>query len=132
MEAIEPLPEGTLVFDKDGQNYTIAYALETNNQFGYGKYLYRMKERLDTGFGLYLREFTIRRLSVVEGVAIDPDFQNKPKNELKIYLSRLAPVYARRSELSLPEYGTITAHYVSVSMFIEKMETLEKANDITK
>jgi hypothetical protein len=39
--------------------YTIVDALETNNQWGYGVYLYRFEGRLATGFGLYKNEFEV-------------------------------------------------------------------------
>jgi hypothetical protein len=39
--------------------YKIVDAIETNNQWGYGVYLYRFEERLATGFGLYRNEFEV-------------------------------------------------------------------------
>ena len=47
-----------------GINYIICDATETNNQFGYGVYLYSVKatnvtDQLSKGFGLYRQEFTI-------------------------------------------------------------------------
>lgn len=54
------LPEGTKIRSKeDGETYTICGSTETNNQFGYGIYFYRVKERLDTGFGLYKKWFDV-------------------------------------------------------------------------
>lgn len=37
----------------------IADAIETNNQFGYGIYLYKFEGLTDTGFGLYRNEFIV-------------------------------------------------------------------------
>jgi len=34
-------------------------AVETNNQFGYGVYLYRFEGLTDTSFGLYRSEFVV-------------------------------------------------------------------------
>ncbi|WP_405173782.1 hypothetical protein [Paenibacillus sp. FSL H8-0260] len=56
----EKLPEWTKVKSReDGQIYTIHDATETNNQFGYGIYRYRVKERLDTGFALHKKWFDV-------------------------------------------------------------------------
>ncbi|ADO59617.1 hypothetical protein [Paenibacillus polymyxa] len=54
------LPEGTKIRSReDGKIYTIHDSIWTNNQFGYGVYLYRVKERLDTAFGLYCKWFDV-------------------------------------------------------------------------
>lgn len=56
----EKLPEWTKVKSReDGMIYTIHDATETNNQFGYGVYRYRVKERLDTGFALHKKWFDV-------------------------------------------------------------------------
>ncbi|MEK3717942.1 hypothetical protein [Paenibacillus sp. FSL R7-0333] len=56
----EKLPEWTKVKSReDGMIYTIHDATETNNQFGYGIYRYRVKERLDTGFALHKKWFDV-------------------------------------------------------------------------
>jgi hypothetical protein len=58
--AEERLPEWTKVKSReDGLTYTIHDATATNNQFGYGVYRYRLKERLDTGFALYKKWFDV-------------------------------------------------------------------------
>lgn len=54
------LPEGTKILSKeDGNIYTVHESRETNNQFGYGIYFYRVKERLSDGFGLYKKWFEL-------------------------------------------------------------------------
>ena len=55
----ERIPNKTKVIEKrTGKKYTIIDAIETNNRFGYGVYLYQLKEKR-TGFGLYESEFNI-------------------------------------------------------------------------
>lgn len=54
------LPEGTKVkSNEDDQIYTIHDSTWTNNQFGYGVYRYRVKERLDKGFALHKKWFEV-------------------------------------------------------------------------
>lgn len=56
----ERVPNGTMVKDiYDNTIYKIVDAIETNNQWGYGVYLYRFEGKLDTGFGLYRRRFEV-------------------------------------------------------------------------
>jgi hypothetical protein len=44
---------------EDGEIYTVHSSTETNNQFGYGVYRYRVKERLDSGFALHWKWFDV-------------------------------------------------------------------------
>jgi hypothetical protein len=56
----ERLPNGTKVKEiSTNEVFTIVDAIETNNQFGYGVYLYRFEGKLDTGFGLYRKEIGV-------------------------------------------------------------------------
>ena len=53
------IPNKTKIIEKQtGKKYTIIDAIETNNRFDYGVYLYQLKEA-NTGFGLYEKEFKI-------------------------------------------------------------------------
>lgn len=55
------VPNGKTVIDKETkEELKIIDAIETNNQFGYGVYLYRFEGRTDTGFGLYRKEFIVK------------------------------------------------------------------------
>lgn len=54
------IPNGVEVIEKDiGRKLKIIDAIETNNQFGYGVYLYRFEGLTNTGFGLYRSEFEV-------------------------------------------------------------------------
>jgi len=56
----EQIPNGTMVKDVyTNKIHKISYAIETNNQFGYGVYLYRFEGKLGIGFGLYRHEFEV-------------------------------------------------------------------------
>jgi len=56
----ELVPNGMLVKSlSDNMIYKIVDAIKTDNQFGYGMYLYRFENKLDTGFGLYRHEFEV-------------------------------------------------------------------------
>lgn len=44
---------------KDGRILKIDSSIETNNQFGYGVYLYRFVSELENGFGLYRKEIDV-------------------------------------------------------------------------
>jgi hypothetical protein len=54
------VPNQTEVVEKrTGRILKIVDAIETNNQFGYGVYLYRFEGFTHTGFGLYQSEFNV-------------------------------------------------------------------------
>ena len=55
------IPNGTFVQEKNGENreLKIVDAIEQNNQFGHGRFLYRFDGLTDVGFGLYHHEFNI-------------------------------------------------------------------------
>jgi hypothetical protein len=54
------LPNGAKIRSReDGEIYTVHDSTETNNQFGYGIYRYRVEERLDTGFALHWKWFDV-------------------------------------------------------------------------
>lgn len=56
----EPIPNGTEVTEiSTGRRLKIVDAIKTNNQFGYGVYLYRFEGLTDTGFGLYRNEVLV-------------------------------------------------------------------------
>lgn len=56
------IPDGSLVReDLTGRKYIVESSTETNNQFGYGVYLYKMVDGPIPTFGLYRREFTVLR-----------------------------------------------------------------------
>lgn len=58
MESI--IPNGTeIVESRTGRKLKIVNAIETNNQFGYGVYLYRFEGLTDKGFGLYRSMFVL-------------------------------------------------------------------------
>jgi hypothetical protein len=64
----ERVPNGTFIREHDTKRiYKIVDAIETNNQFGYGVYLYRLEGTTHTGFGLYRKEFDIMQTKVVAG-----------------------------------------------------------------
>lgn len=57
----ERIENGTIVKEiGTNRELKIVDAIETNNQFGYGVYLYRFEGLLNTGFGLYRKEFKIK------------------------------------------------------------------------
>ena len=47
-----------------GRLLKIVDSIETNNQFGYGIYLYRFEGLTDTGFGLYRSEILVGDLKL--------------------------------------------------------------------
>ena len=124
VEEIEPLPEGTIVKDRrEGSILTVSHAHETNNQFGYGKYLYRFKERLMSGFGLYFFELQIVRLSKIEEITLNFDYSlMTDPEELREYFELIKPKYDKRYELSYTEYLTIAPHYVAVELHLQSMQ----------
>lgn len=65
----ERIPNGTKVREiKTDEIYKIVDAIKTNNQFGYGVYLYRFEGKTDTGFGLYRNHFEIiKNTKVISG-----------------------------------------------------------------
>jgi hypothetical protein len=44
---------------KDNRVLEIDSSIKTNNQFGYGVYLYRFVGELESGFGLYRKEIEV-------------------------------------------------------------------------
>lgn len=55
----ERISNGTIVIEKEtGKEHRIIDAIETNNKFGYGVYLYCFDDT-KTGFGLYESKFTV-------------------------------------------------------------------------
>lgn len=56
------IKNGTIItyIDPD-KTYTICNAIKTDNQWGYGVYLYQFEELIESypGFGLYRKEFDI-------------------------------------------------------------------------
>lgn len=56
------VPNGTFVREiETGNIYKIVDSIETDNRWGYGVYLYRFEDKLDTGFGLYRHHFDIMK-----------------------------------------------------------------------
>jgi hypothetical protein len=56
----ERVPNNTIIKDiESGAKFKIIDAIETDNQFGNGVYLYEFENSPSKGFGLYRREFMI-------------------------------------------------------------------------
>lgn len=76
------VPNGIRIKDiYTNEIYKIVDAIETNNQWGYGVYLYRVEGKLDTGFGLYRKEFEIvkdtKAISGFPGIGKSHLFENR-------------------------------------------------------
>jgi len=78
----ERVPNGTKVKELETNTiYTIVDAIETDNKWLQGVYLYRFEGKLDTGFGLYRHEFEIVKdtkvISGFPGIGKSHLFENR-------------------------------------------------------